>query len=481
MSTPLHDPGAEKTILGGVIMWPAKLSDVATLEPADFYDPRHTAIWCAIRELDKDQAPIDVITVYDMMGKAGTADNLRSVGGRDYLTQLTAEVITLENHAFHVQRLKALARRRLWLSYARRIAVEAADEGIDTGEFLDQAERGALQLTARPESTGGPRMMPVILKEVMREIEERSENRAEGGVTGIATKLTKFDRMTLGLQPGDLNLIAARPSMGKTALALNAIAEAIKVEEPSLLFSLEMRDRAQIERMLARESEVSASTIRSGRLDREEWVALSGASSRLSVRPLQVDDRGSIDITEIRSTARAWRTRWAKKHEGKIGIIVVDYLQLVSGPSTSGRNDGNREREVAQISRGLKLMARELGCAVVALSQLNRSLESRADKRPMMSDLRESGALEQDADLIAFLYREVVYDKNTDDKESAELIIGKQRNGPTGTVELRWDGKRQRFYDPPDDDAAPATPRGRRAPEQHPFAPGGYYDREGDE
>ncbi len=450
---------------------PASRIDVGRLDPEDFYNPANAAIWAAIRSLDADEEPIDQITIADRMVAAGTFDTLKAIGGREYFLSVMANVVTVENIGYHAARLRRLARRRKWYRWAQRLAIDAGDESVDTDGFLEQAERGATQLIATEETNGGPRGIYAILKDTVHEIEQRAKNNRANGVTGIATGIDEWDSMTGGLQPGGLYIIAARPSMGKTALLLNWLGEAVETGEPALFFSLEMRDREQIERMLSTNGKVSAQTLRRGHLGRDEWIALHGAASRMSVWPLEVDHRSGLDVATIRSDARQWRARVNNRFKGKIGIIAVDYVGLVEGPAGSNRNsEQNRAREISEITRGFKNLAGELGVAFVLLAQLNRKLEERADKRPMMSDLKESGALEEHGDVITFVYRDVVYTKaKCEDPDGAELIIGKQRNGPTGTVDVRWDARIQRFHDPTPGHEPP--PRATPARNWHPHAP----------
>lgn len=471
MNQPLHDNDAEQNVVGGVMVHPAARIDVGRLDPEDFYHPANAAIWAAIRSLDADEEPIDTITIADKMVAAGTIDTLKAVGGRDYLLTVMGNVVTVENIGYHAARLRRLSRRRAWHRWAQRIAVDAGDGGIDTDGFLEQAERGATKLIASEEKAGGARGIYTILKETISEIEQRAKNKSATGVTGIATGLDEWDSMTGGLQPGGLYIIAARPSMGKTALLLNWLAAAVGAGEPALFNSLEMRDREQIERMLSTNGKVSAQTLRRGHLGRDEWIALHGAASRMSTWPLEIDHRSGLDVATIRSDARQWRARVNNRFKGKIGIIAVDYVGLVEGPAGSNRNnEQNRAREISEITRGFKNLAGELGVAFVLLAQLNRKLEERADKRPMMSDLKESGSLEEHADVITFVYRDVVYTKaKCEDPDGAELIIGKQRNGPTGTVDVRWDAKIQRFHDPAPGDGP--LPRATPARNWHPHAP----------
>lgn len=479
MTAPIaYNLESERLVIGGVLVHPTALIDCVGLESRHFYPPHHQAVWDAIRACDLEEVPIDRVTVTEAMRHAGTFDVLRAVGGAEYLNAAMGDVVTVENIGYHVGRVKQDATRRQWERWAVSIAAAARDEALDAEAFLDQAQRGALELTTSLEQSGGPRPVAAIAKEVITNLEKRSANRSDGGVTGIPGGLEEVDRLTAGFQPGDFVVIGGRPSMGKTSLVLGAIDHAAEHGFPALMFSLEMRDQAQVERMLCTASLVDGHLVRIGRLQKPEWIALTHAASKLSVRPIQIDDRYRLTISELRTTARVWRARLPKKYEDKSCLVVIDYLQLVEGIEGTA-NDANRAALVARVSRGMKQLAREIRGTVVALSQLNRKLEERTDKRPMMSDLRESGALEQDADVIAFVYRDEVYSKaevKDEDKGVAEVIVAKQRNGKTGTARCGWDASTMRFYNLHEDDPR-AKREPRRAPAKrddgyHPFAPG---------
>lgn len=433
------DEETERAVLGGVLVHPRVLVDVGALQPGHFGLDRHAAIWTAIRALDAAQKPVDALSVYVEMEAQGLSQALKAWGvGREYLTGLMADVVTVENIDYHARRLRAAAKRRQWRAAARRIDAAAGNEGMGADEFRDFAER-EVQAVMADGGEGGPRHIKPILRDMVSAVEKRHENKAEGGICGVPIGLSAVDRMTLGFQPGEFIVIAARPSMGKTALVMNAVRESTALGYPALVFSLEMTAEGLAERLTASEGGINTRDMRTGRLTVDGWQRLTKAASDLSVRPMEIDERGVIDIAEIRRTARHWRSR-----QTKMGLVVVDYLQLIA--SVPGAKMENRVREVAEQSRALKLLAKEIACPVVALAQLNRGLESRADKRPMMSDLKESGAIEQDADVIAFIYRDCVYNEASD-PAAAEVCIAKQRNGPTGTVSVRWTAATQRFSD----------------------------------
>lgn len=482
MTTALSSREAECTLIGAAIVRPATMSDVVGLTPAHFHDPRHQAIWHAIQLLERDEEPVDRITIADRMVQAHTFELLKPHGGRAYLDEIVANIATFENLEYHAKQLRRLARRRAIGSWSAQVLAESRDESLDSEEFLESFERGAQAALTTDEVEGGPLKIEPVLHDLRDDIEKRIEatknKTQETRMTGIPTGFARYDEMTQGLHPGELTIIAARPSMGKTALALNEIAHICSVPvTPVLFFSLEMRNRAQVERMLSKHSRVPSQLIRSGALERSDMGAITSSVSAMSVWPLELDERARIDVATIRSTARNWHARIAKKYPGKVGVIFVDYVGLILGPPGSHRWEPNRTREIAAIVLSLKQLARELAVPVVVLSQLNRSLESRSDKRPIMSDLKESGAIEEHADTIAFLYREFVYSKKHEDKELAELIIGKQRNGPTGTVDLRWLAKIQSFVDSVGDEAPPKKSAFRKtSAARHPYAPDGDDD-----
>jgi replicative DNA helicase len=464
---PIADPEAEITVLGGVLVHPKALVNVGRLSAEAFYDPARAASWAGIQRAAELELPIDLLSVIEQVRAAGSI-GLLGAKPHELLAQWMAGVVTIENLGYHAARLRETARRRRLQAWAARLAVEAADPDASTECVLEDAERGALTIFAREEGSRGPRPLRAVLSDLDAEIHRRCEKPRPGGVTGISTHMRELDEITLGFQPGELVILAARPSMGKSACVLNWLANGADDGEPGLLFAIEMRDRWNAERMVARRARVSAHAIRAGRLKPEDHVAIVKAMSHMSLWPLEIDDEPRPTLDYIRTTARHWRARWPKTIEGRIGTIVVDHLGLIE--SNRQQHHQNRTTELAEMTKSLKALARELNCVVVVLSQLNRSLESRADKRPIMSDLRESGAIEQDADLVIFLYREVVYAPDCDRKTEAEVIVGKQRNGPTGTAFQDWNGVIQEFAEPTDR----VESQGERKPKKqawHPYAP----------
>lgn len=447
----------EQAILGAVMVHPKVMADLYRLKPEHFHDVRNATLWRCMLDLERDALPIDVLSIYETLRRDGKSAMFEVVGGRDYLVGLMDRVVTVENIGWHAKRLVACAKRRQWLGFAQRLAVRALDESVGSEEFLEEAERNALELTARVEEQGGPLSIKPVMKEAHKLFEARSDNRSKGGLSGISWGYSGLDAFTQGLHGNEYFLIAGRPSMGKTALALNVVANLCRTGVPCLVFSVEMGARSLAERLIARESKVQFGSLKSGRLNQSDWIAVTGGMSRMSNWPLWIDERGGIDVHEIRSTARRWNAERKEKcsqcaTDGSRSCvhraIVIDYIGLISAPVAERRGQQNRERELSEISRSCKLMAKELNVPVIALSQLNRGLEQRADKRPMLSDLRESGALEQDADAVMFIYRDHVYEKASDPEE-AEVIIAKQREGATGTVGMKWNANLQQFSDAP--------------------------------
>lgn len=446
MSGMPHDLDAERAVLGSVLLDRRCIAEAAVeLAAADFYHPAHGAVFDAMLSLDKASSPIDPVSVADQMRAAGTFDSLTSSGGSDYLLDLLTSVVTTTTTAHHSRSIARKAERRRWISAAREIAATGLADGSDD-EFLQGAESALLALTARKRS-GGPRAVKSIMGGVVRAIEQRYEKRNDHAITGTATGLVSLDCYTSGWQPSDLVIIAARPSMGKSSLAMQSALEAARAGVPALVFSLEMSAEALVERSIASEGNIDSAQLRSGQIETATWVRLSNSWGRVAGMPLWLDDQSSLTIGEIRSRARRWRMNDAEKHERV--LVIVDYIGLVRPDNPNPRM---REREVAEVSAGLKAMAKDLRCPVIALSQLNRSCESRADKRPMMSDLRESGSLEQDADVIAFLYRDEWYHEKPIPGQCvkcgpgiAEIIIAKHRNGATGCAHVGWVGKSTKF------------------------------------
>lgn len=436
-----HSLEAEESVIGGILVHQRKLGDVVQfLVPDDFYHPALRAIYEAMLELVADSKPVDSLTVVEKMRALETFDKLRAFNGSDYLTELMAKVVTVENIGYHARIVSDKARRRRMFDTYRELAAAACAESDDAEYFAD-AQRRTLELAFAPKREDGARRpLKVVLHEYMKLLENRYEHK--GQITGIPTGYADLDALLCGLQETDYVLIAGRPSMGKTAIAMNMAANIALADVPVLVFSLEM-SRAQLaERALAGEARVDSQRLRNGSLETKHWLRLTSAAGRLSEVPMQVIDR-SMTLPEICSEAQAWRMEHKADANGAPprAVVVIDYLQLIVTPRGRGRREQSRERDVSEISQGLKQLAKTLRCPVVALSQLNRSLESRPDKRPLLSDLRDSGSLEQDADVVAFVYRDEVYSKDEckpEDKGVAEIIVRKQRMGPLATVRLAF-------------------------------------------
>jgi replicative DNA helicase len=416
--TPPHDLKAEQTILGGALLDADLLDTAEGLRAEHFFDPRHRHVFSAMQRLIEQQTPLDLITLTNELQARGV---LAHAGGEAYLCYLSTCLPAspgLAPHARIVQQ-KALLRTIAHVSLETYRGAMSCPE--EPQVFADHA--GQKLLNAVTEHTSSElRHIGPLLREVYTELEQLYEN--QNVLTGLPTGLDDLDEMTAGLQPGELVIVGARPSMGKTSFAMGIASHvALQKNLPVAVFSLEMTDKSITKRILAFEARVDVAKMRNGRFTTEDWPKLAQASSRLYRAPLHIHD-GPVSVLGIRSKCR----RLKALHKG-LGLIVVDYLQLMDGAEGD-----NREQEIAKISRGLKLLAGELGAPVLALSQLNRGLEKRENKRPMMSDLRESGSLEQDADLICFLYRDEVYDKDSKDAGVAEIIVAKQRNGCIGTV-----------------------------------------------
>ena len=409
----------------------------------DFYHPAHQAIFEAMIELDTSGKPIDQITVAEQLRATDRFNVLRSFEGEAYFTELTSAVVTIENIAFHARMVRGKATVRRLIEAANEIAAHGYGEYGDVEEFIDRAERSIFEIAQRSARSS---FEPIksVLKEAIKALEKRYERKQ--AITGVPSGYAKLDAMTAGFQPSELVIIAARPSMGKTSLVMNAVQNAaIEFGVPALVFSLEMSKESLVERLLCSESRVDSTRLRGGFLDQRDWVNLMRAASRIHEAPIWIDDTGAPTLLEIRAKARRWRADSNIFNKPDMhGIIVIDYLQLIQGAPQKSR-EANRQQEISEISRGLKGLAKELRVPVIALSQLNRAVESRSDKRPQLSDLRESGAIEQDADVIAFIYRDEVYNKETTDKGIAEIIIGKQRNGAVGTVRLAFLNQYTRF------------------------------------
>ena len=428
---PPHSVEAEQSVLGGLLIdnmaWDRAGDAVSD---TDFYRHEHREIFAAIAVLINGSKPADVITVFEHLQSNGKAE---ACGGLAYLNSLAQSVPSAANIRRYAEIVRERAILRKLISVSDEIATNAFNpQGRAVAQILDEAE-GKIFKIGEEGSRNKQGFIGVdkLTVQLIDRVTELAENGAEE-VTGVRTGFIDLDRMTAGLQEGDLIILAARPSMGKTALAIN-IAEAVAVNEelPVLVFSMEMGASQLALRMIGSLGRIDQSGLRTGRLRDDEWTRLTEAAERLSKAHLYIDESPALNPAEVRA-----RSRRMARQFGKLGLIVVDYLQLMSG---TGKSDGeNRATEISEISRGLKALAKELHCPVIALSQLNRSVETRTDKRPMMSDLRESGAIEQDADVIMFIYRDDYYNKDSKEPGVAEIIIGKQRNGPTGVVKLTF-------------------------------------------
>jgi replicative DNA helicase len=435
---------AEMSILGGILIDNDAINRVLeVLNADDFYRESHRKIFQAMMRLSDQREPCDLITMTDTLRKQG---ELEEVGGAPYLMTLVDYVPTAANISYYCKIVKEKSINRRLISVATEIVTLGYDEQSDINDLLDLAQKNIYEIS---ENKLRPQYVPVqtVLKEafnILKSLHDRKEH-----VTGIPTGYIDLDHMTAGFQPGDLIIIAARPSMGKTTLALNIAEYASadphnKKKVPSVIFSLEMGKEQLVMRFLASIAKVDFGRMRTGHFLDSDWPRLTRAAGILHDSKIFIDDTPAISVLELRSKARRL------KSEHDIGLIIIDYLQLMRG----GANPESRQQEISEISRSLKALAKELGVPVIALSQLNRELEKRADKRPMMSDLRESGAIEQDADVITFVYREAVYCEQCRKRDgsctqnhdrNAELIIGKQRNGAIGTVNLAFFGEHTRF------------------------------------
>lgn len=431
---PPHSIEAEQSVLGGLMLDNRAWDQVVDrLREIDFYRHEHRLIFRGMYKLIENNRPIDVLTLADLLKEKRELDQ---VGGDVYLFELANNTPSTANIVAYADIVRERSILRQLISTSQEIADQAFNpQGKTVAELLDMAERRVFSISEQGTKTGGPLNIKEYLTKTMDRIDTLFQ--AKTPITGVPTGYNDFDEMTSGLQPSDLVIIAGRPSMGKTGLAMN-IAEnvAFKSQAPVLVFSMEMPGEAIVMRLLSSLCRIDQLRIRTGKLEDDDWPRISSTVSMLSDAPLFIDDTPALSPAEMRARAR----RLTKEH-GQLGLIVVDYLQLMQVP---GFNE-NRTAEISEISRSLKALAKELKVPVVALSQLNRGLEQRADKRPVMSDLRESGAIEQDADLIVFIYRDEVYNDASPDKGTAEIIIAKQRNGPIGKVRLTFLGQYTSF------------------------------------
>lgn len=432
LRVPPHSTEAEQSVLGGLLLenlaWD-KCSDLLT--DSDFYRHEHRHIYTAIGNLIASSKPADVITVFEALQSLGKAEDC---GGLAYLNALAQSVPSASNVRRYAEIVRERSVLRKLISASDEIATTAFNpQGQPVSQILDEAESRIFRIGEEGSRAGaGFQPMDKLVQALIDRVQELEANGSED-VTGIRTGFYDLDRMTAGLQKGDLIVLAARPSMGKTAFALN-IAEHVAVQEglPVAVFSMEMGASQLALRVVGSLGRIDQQHLRTGRLRDDEWERLPEAASKLSEAPMFIDESPGLNPAELRARAR----RLARQYGGTLGLIVIDYLQLMSGSSHS--SEENRATVLGEISRGMKGLAKELQCPVIALSQLNRSVETRPDKRPMMSDLRESGAIEQDADVIMFIYRDDYYNKDSKEPGVAEIVLAKQRNGPVGTVKLTF-------------------------------------------
>jgi replicative DNA helicase len=433
-----HNIEAEASILGGIILRNDVLSNLDVLEVEDFYDMKHKIVFGAIRALEAAAKPIDVVTLENEIEKQG---KLEAIGGIAFLGELALRVPTADNVHAYAEIVQDKNQARKLMLASSEIAEKGYEDNLEVRDYLDEAEAKIFEVTQRKDKAG-PEPIKGLVKKVFSSLDERFKS--SDGITGVPTGFTDLDVKTAGLQPTELIILAARPAMGKTSFALSLAQNAATSGAwPCLVFSLEMSSTQLAERMLCSEARVDSSALRRGQLQRQDMTNLTYAAATLSKAPILIDDTPALSLRELRARARRFRSNKELFAGKKTGLIVVDYLQLMRGSPQAAK--ASREQEISEISRGLKGLAKELDIPVLALSQLNRSLEQRTDKRPQLSDLRESGAIEQDADVIMFIYRDVVYNKEAENPHIAEVIIGKNRHGATGTVETHFEGRFTRF------------------------------------
>ncbi len=434
LKIPPHSIDAEKRILGSLLLVNKSFDEIAgMLIEDDFYHPQHRILYRVINEKIAKDSPIDMLTLTEQLAALALLDD---AGGESYIYDIVGNTPSSSNIKAYAEIVKDRAILRKILTTSVEISSLAYNTGgKNSKDLLNEVEQKIFNISDKRSESGGMVRIADVLATATDKIDQLFQN--GDAVTGVPTGFTDLDAMTAGLHPGELIIIAGRPSMGKTALMMNMVESvAISAKKPVIVFSLEMSSESLAMRLLSSLGRIDQSKIRTGKLSDDDWPRLTSAVSMLADAPLFIDDSPSLSPAEIRAKVR----RIARK-EGELGLIVVDYLQLMQVP---GIKD-NRTLEISEISRSLKILAKEAKVPVIAGSQLNRGLEQRQDKRPMMSDLRESGAIEQDADLIGFIYRDEVYNPDTAQKGTAEVIIGKQRNGATGKVKLTFLGKYSRF------------------------------------
>jgi len=433
---PPHSQEAEQAVLGGLLLNNEAWDEVAErVGPKDFYRKEHRLIFQVVDQLVEEEKPCDLVTVSQALTHRGELDD---VGGMTYLSDLARNTPSAANINAYADIVRERSILRQLIQVSHGIAEQSFNpKGTPSLEILDAAESAIFEIAEQQKKGSGPQDIKTVLKKAVDRIDELYKNK--NALTGLTTGFEELDKMTSGLQPSDMVVVAGRPSMGKTTFAMNLCENvALKAHKPVLVFSMEMPADAIVMRMLSSLGRINQTSIRSGRLDQDDWPRITSAIQMLSEQKFFIDDTPALSPLELRTRAR----RVARDCGGQLGMIMIDYLQLMQVPGSD-----SRVNEISEISRSLKGLAKELNCPVVALSQLNRSLEQRPNKRPVMSDLRESGAIEQDADVIMFLYRDEVYNQDTTEKGIGEVIIGKQRNGPIGTVRVAFRGEYLRFDD----------------------------------
>ena len=420
---PPQNMEAEQAVIGAALLQPeALIAAMERVKSEDFYNSAHQLIFEAMLDLGENSQPIDLVTLTAHLQDKGT---LEEIGGVSYLAKLAHSVPTAANVEYYAQIVEEKSMLRRLIRTATNIVSDGYANAEDITSMLSDAEKKIMEISNRRSSSGFISIRDVLM-EVFEKVEFLYANR--GGTSGIPSGFVDLDRMTAGFQRSDLIIVAARPSVGKTAFALNIAQNVgVRAKETVAIFSLEMSAAQLVQRMICAEANVDATRMRTGNLEPDDWEKLTMAIGALSEAEIYIDDTPGITVADIRAKCRRL------KKENGLGMILIDYLQLISGRGKAGEN---RQQEVSEISRTLKQIARELEVPVIALSQLSRGVEQRQDKRPMMSDLRESGSIEQDADIVSFLYRDDYYDKESEKKNIIEIIIAKQRNGPVGTVEL---------------------------------------------
>lgn len=429
---PPNDTEAEQAVIGSMLTdKDAVIAAIESLREEDFYREDNKAIYSAILNLYNRSEPIDIITLKSELSAMG---KLEAVGGLEYIASLPDKVPTTANAGQYIKIVEEKSTLRSLIKTANELIELGYDPTQEVEQVMDSAEKRIFEVMQKKNQKGYSSIKDILV-DTFTQLEQLYNQKQH--ITGVPTGFADLDYRTAGLHPSDLILVAARPAMGKSAFALNiATNAALRANVPVAIFSLEMSKDQLVNRMLCSEAMVDSNKVRTGKLDEEDWTKLAEAIGPLSEAGVYIDDTPGISVMEIRTKCRKL------KMEKNIGLVVIDYLQLISG---SNKRNGSREQEISEISRSLKVLAKELNVPVIALSQLSRAVEQRDDHRPMLSDLRESGAIEQDADIVMFLYRDDYYNKESAEKDIAEVIIAKQRGGSTGTVKLYWMGNYTKF------------------------------------